>query len=1210
MNLDLRKYGTAFTRDDIYTELAAIGASPSDIQYVTIAPGSSIPDYAFYDETVYYTSVFPNLELVYNLATCVSIGQYAFSYCYQLRNTNISKVEVIGYAAFEGCSGLTEIKIKPGISLPPGCFVNCNQLSVVYNLNKCTSIGLSAFGSCNSLQNIDISSCSELGEYAFEQCENLTTVKLKPGIALKHGTFRECSNLTTVYNLNKCYGLGPYDPQSLGVFQDCYMLRNDDLSSCTFIGNHAFDGCKSLTSIKLPSEATIEDYAFYDCSNLRRVDNLWQCNQIGAYAFQHCGSLLPDLDISGVRSIGTGAFYDTPVETLKLGDYQLRADIDLYEWFGERKSLLREVTIPVGVSVPDNMFAECNSLNVVRNLAYATGIGKNAFYNCTSLSNNALWSCSSIGDCAFLGCSSVTFSQISNMPYETTIIGSSAFANCEGITKMNIKAYNIGMQAFENCYNLSQVSIFGASVQDQAFLGCSNLEKVELYGSVAIYKDGIFRDCANLKEVTLSTETFGIGNWCFAGCSSLKKIYNLGVIKSTWIGLGFLSGVNLEHNTIGVSAECLTSDTLGECNMPEWNLPNIYGSEAIAKGYFGAPNGTTFNCKDGTIYTRSSDTTKVWFDDGTYHTVVASNLTRGHFIDAGLMTSEYEWQRQPTRVVLGTNIFALGYELFKGCHKLSTVVMNSGINKIEGGVFANCTTLQNIDLTGVSSIGASAFEGCTSLKSAIIPNVDDINACVFKECTSLSKLGLSPSLTNIEYDAFKNCTSLSSITIPSTVNYMGGEAFAGSGLVTVNIKSSSALSIDNSGFGQFKDCANLTKVTLPSSGCEIPNMCFENCNKLQTVYDLYKCTKIGNNAFFGCSALTNNNIGQCTSIGDNAFQGCSAITKITVKSGATMGNNSFMGCGNIGTMYYLNSISSIGDNALSEVSLSHNTIKALDSGLTSKSLARCFNDSWNLPNVYISEAIAKNWYGANYGVTLKCKDGTTTSNNYDTLSTINGTDKVLLKGIVDWNALQAAGYDPDSINTIEFGTGVTGIGYNAFYDCNNLTSVTIPDSVTSIDDGAFQNCVNLTSLTIHGNNMKSIGEYAFYGCCSLGGEETEVKIPDSVTDIGDYAFAGCSNLTIMPIPMDVKRIGDSAFYNCSNMMGTAVLTDNITSIGHYAFYGCCNMDVVIQANNLKSIGQGAFEGCKHITFYGKTLEQLQSMENYSWGVDPDYIFVG
>ena len=67
-------------------------------------------------------------------------------------------------------------------------------------------------------------------------------------------------------------------------------------------------------------------------------------------------------------------------------------------------------------------------------------------------------------------------------------------------------------------------------------------------------------------------------------------------------------------------------------------------------------------------------------------------------------------------------------------------------------------------------------------------------------------------------------------------------------------------------------------------------------------------------------------------------------------------------------MYNLSFIGSIGDNALSGLSLSHNTIKALDSGLTSKSLSGCLNESWNLPNIYKSEAIAKNWYGANSGV--------------------------------------------------------------------------------------------------------------------------------------------------------------------------------------------------------------------------------------------------
>ena len=220
------------------------------------------------------------------------------------------------------------------------------------------------------------------------------------------------------------------------------------------------------------------------------------------------------------------------------------------------------------------------------------------------------------------------------------------------------------------------------------------MEKVELFGSVNLnlWGTGVFGGCANLKEVTLSTETFGIGMWCFAGCSSLRKIYNLGVIKSTLIASQLLSGVNLEHNTIGVSAYCLANDALGGCNMPEWNLPNIYVSEAMTNNYFGTPAGTTLKCKDGTVYTQLGGT-KVWFEDGTDYTVATSNLTRGHFVDAGLMTSGYKWTKQPTRVVLGSNVFTLGYGLFEGCHKLSAVVMNSGINTIEGAIFANCTAL-------------------------------------------------------------------------------------------------------------------------------------------------------------------------------------------------------------------------------------------------------------------------------------------------------------------------------------------------------------------------------------------------------------------------------------------------------------------------------------------------------------------------------------
>ena len=677
-------------------------------------------------------------------------------------------------------------------------------------------------------------------------------------------------------------------------------------------------------------------------------------------------------------------------------------DLNSDTLFGTAKGTLREVTIPSGWYVPMCLFSDCTNLEVVYNLAYATGIGDTAFTNCGKLSNSLLLNCSSIGEYAFMSCSAVAFS---NLPASPTI-GTSAFRGCDGITKMTINGGTVGSDAFIECENLSKVTIVSATVRDSAFAGCGNLEKVELRGHTEL-GNGAFIYCPKLKEVTLSTEPFGIGAKCFADCSSLKKIYNLGVTTSiSAIGSEFLRGVNLENNTIAAAASVMNEQALAGCNMPEWNLPNVSTGALYDKGCFGAPEGTTFKCENGTTYTQPG-ATRIWFDDGTCNTVVASQnntLTRGDLVDVGLMTPEYEWYKQPTRVAVGADAVTLEHDLFNGCHKLSTVLMMSGNNTIGHAVFANCTALKDIDLGHVFNLGSNAFEGCTSLKKAIVPNVESIHADTFNGCTSLSRVELSPNLTNISERAFKNCTSLSSITIPSSVTVVGTEAFAESGLVTANIKGSEALTM-SSGSGQFKNCANLTIVTLPASGCEIPNECFRNCNSLRTVYNLNKCTNIGDYAFFGCSALTNSDVSKCTSIGDSAFQGCSAITQIKVKSGASIGDNSFMGCGSIGTMYNLSYVSSMGDNALSGLSLSHNTIKALDSGLTSKSLSGCLNESWYLPNIYVAEAEAKNWYGANKDVVLKCKNGTTVSDNQDSLTTIDGTNKVPLKGVVDRSAV-------------------------------------------------------------------------------------------------------------------------------------------------------------------------------------------------------------
>lgn len=812
------------------------------------------------------------------------------------------------------------------------------------------------------------------------------------------------------------------------------------------------------------------------------MDNINQCKYIGNDAFNSCRRL-KELDVSGAEYIGRGAFYNTSLETLKLGNAQLSSDdLNSDTLFGTAKGTLREVTIPSGWYVPSCLFSDCTNLEVVYNLAYATGIGDTAFTNCGKLSNSLLLNCSSIGDYAFMSCSAVAFSNLSASP----TIGSEAFKYCNGITKMTINGGSVGSDAFIECDNLSKVTIVSAPVRDSAFAGCDKLEKVEMRGYTEL-GTGAFIYCPKLKEVKLSTETFGIGAQCFANCSSLKKMYNLGVSTSiSAIGSEFLSGVNLENNTIAADATAMNEQALAGCNMPEWNLPNIYLGDLQSKNHFGAPEGTTFKCKNGKT-TKYGENTTIWFDDGTRIGVKASGseLTRDDLVSAGVMTSEYEWNKQPTRVVVADGCYGFGNDVFANCGKLSIVDMYSA-NNVGERVFANCTSLKEVSGSlGIDyefeDVGSYAFQGCINL-ARIKLRTSNIHEGAFEGCVSLSSVSFNyNSGIVIESRAFAGCAGLKSITVPSSTTEIHDEAFAGSGLVTANIKSSAVLTSNqwySPGRGIFKNCTNLTTVTLPSSGSEIPDECFKNCVGLRTVYNLNKCTDIGDYAFFGCSALTNNDVSKCNSIGDHAFQGCTSITQIKVKSGASIGDNSFMGCSSIGTMYNLSYVGSIGDNALSGVSLSHNTIRALDSGLTSKSLSGCLNESWNLPNIYKSEAEAKNWYGANQGVTLKCKDGTTVSDNKDSLTVIDSTDSVLLKGVVDYDAVSATGHHVSDIRGIRFGTAVTGIADDAFnvfsFSDVRFERVTIGDNVTSIGYMAFNGCESLYSVDI-GNGVTRIG---------------------------------------------------------------------------------------------------------------------------------------
>ena len=83
------------------------------------------------------------------------------------------------------------------------------------------------------------------------------------------------------------------------------------------------------------------------------------------------------------------------------------------------------------------------------------------------------------------------------------------------------------------------------------------------------------------------------------------------------------------------------------------------------------------------------------------------------------------------------------------------------------------------------------------------------------------------------------------------------------------------------------------------------------------------------------------------------------------------------------------------------------------------------------------------------------------------------------------------------------------------------------------------------------NGVRSIGDYAFYGCSGL----TELTLPNGVRSIGDSAFSGCSGLTELTLPNGVTSIGESAFKNCSGLSKITSLAEIPPVCGREVFDG-------------------------------------------------------
>ena len=260
----------------------------------------------------------------------------------------------------------------------------------------------------------------------------------------------------------------------------------------TEICHDAFRECFSLVKVKIPyGIKKIEDFTFWLCTSLEKIEIPNSVTEIGACAFYYCKSLKEIVIPGNVKKINDGAFLCCiSLEKIIIQKGVLGIGTRA---FSECKKI-KEILIPNSVTeIGDQAFGYCISLTKIIIPDSVIKIGVGAFEDCNSLESAIISSNATIMErWIFSGCKSLKGIVIPNGVIK---IGAEAFINCDSLKEILIPFSNnikqIGSFIFKNCQELKKIDIPKSIIYISCYaFNNSNISNLNIRTSLFKFEDG------------------------------------------------------------------------------------------------------------------------------------------------------------------------------------------------------------------------------------------------------------------------------------------------------------------------------------------------------------------------------------------------------------------------------------------------------------------------------------------------------------------------------------------------------------------------------------------------------------------------------------------------------------------------------------------------------------------------------------------------